>query len=125
MRILRPNGRFLIFVWAFEQQPDSKRIFDTQDTLVPWSMPRKYQHSEHRSSIDTEEDGAVEASKNQIYQRYYHVFVKGELEDLLMNTIQMIQISDPLASKMTVHIEQSGYERDNWYILGSIKVLDE
>ena len=35
MRVLRPGGRILVYVWAKEQE---KRDFVTQDVLVPWVM---------------------------------------------------------------------------------------
>jgi tRNA (uracil-5-)-methyltransferase TRM9 len=84
IRIVRPGGRILIFVWALEQRPQSKRQFDCQDVLVPWK-----------------------ARDQTIYQRYYHVFKQGELEQLVQDA----------ASYMNVDIKlcQSGYDRDNWY----------
>ena len=35
VRVLRPGGRILVYVWAKEQE---KRDFVTQDVLVPWVM---------------------------------------------------------------------------------------
>jgi SAM-dependent methyltransferase len=33
------GGRVLIYVWALEQEDDSKRKFKEQDVLVPWCIP--------------------------------------------------------------------------------------
>ncbi|WFD00562.1 tRNA (carboxymethyluridine(34)-5-O)-methyltransferase [Malassezia yamatoensis] len=52
------SGRFLIFVWAYEQRGGGRRKFDsvladsenTQDVLVPWVMT-----SQHTNQRDTEE----------------------------------------------------------------------
>lgn len=40
-RILRPNGRILVFVWALQQTGrTSRRKFQEQDVFVPWKMPQ-------------------------------------------------------------------------------------
>lgn len=90
LRILRSGGRFLIFVWAFEQQPDSRRAFTSQDALVSWSQDER------------------------VYDRYYHVFVRGELEALLYRA------AEELSPPRVLQVEQSGYERDNWFVQGAI-----
>lgn len=56
LRVLKPNAKALIYVWAMEQD---KRKFDDQDSLVPWK------------------------SKKKVYMRYYHLFKKGELDSLI------------------------------------------
>lgn len=56
IRVCKPNGYIFILVWAFEQESDSKRKFETQDVYVPWN------------------DG------NEIKQRFYHVYKEKELE---------------------------------------------
>ncbi|KYK55696.1 tRNA -methyltransferase TRM9 [Drechmeria coniospora] len=83
-----PDARALIFVWALEQG-ESRRGWDEsseQDTLVPWVMRTK---------------GAPDAT----YQRYYHLYRKGELE------------ADVEAVGGTVW--ESGYEKDNWWAICS------
>jgi tRNA (uracil-5-)-methyltransferase TRM9 len=86
LRIIKPGGRLLVFVWALEQS--GKRTFQTQDNFVSWSM-----HHEKYSA-----DGP------QVFQRYYHVFVKDELESLIRQTNMCT-------------IVQSGYDRDNWFAI--------
>ncbi|KJZ75062.1 hypothetical protein HIM_05548 [Hirsutella minnesotensis 3608] len=88
LRCLRPraDARALIYVWALEQGA-SRRGWDEgcqQDTLVPWVMRSK---------------GAPEAT----YQRYYHLYKKGELEE------------DVCAAGGKV--VESGYEKDNWWVI--------
>lgn len=59
---LRPGGKALIYVWALEQK-SSRRGWDEsseQDVMVPWKTK--------------------EGSQEVTYQRYYHLFRKGELE---------------------------------------------
>ncbi|KAJ1506522.1 tRNA methyltransferase, has a role in tRNA modification [Coelomomyces lativittatus] len=59
LRILKPEGQALIYVWAWQQS--GRRHFPTQDVLVPWQL-----------KLDS-----------KTYQRYYHVFCENELEDLV------------------------------------------
>lgn len=62
LRITKPRGKILIFVWAFEQPEDSKRKFSTTDELVPFK------------TVD-----------GKVFTRYYHMYVKGELEHEIMS----------------------------------------
>ena len=43
-------------------------------------------------------------TNNETYKRYYHVFIKGELDELV-NSLNMGTIT------------KSGYDRDNWFII--------
>lgn len=61
--VLKTDGRALIYVWALEQK-SSRRGWDEtseQDVMVPWKT----------------REGGSEVT----YQRYYHLFRKGELEE--------------------------------------------
>jgi len=58
LRVLKPGGLALIYVWAKEQ---SERQFDSSDCLLPWNSP----------------------SPKPAPFRYYHVFEKGELDALV------------------------------------------
>ena len=62
IRVLKPNGKLLVTVWAYEQ-PDNKRfkkwnVQTNGDAMIPW----------------------CDKSQNIISQRYYHLFHKAELE---------------------------------------------
>lgn len=84
---LAPGGKALVYVWALEQQ-SSRRGWDEhsdQDTLVPWVMRKK---------------GGV---PDETYQRYYHLFKEGELEE------------DVVAAGGEVC--ETGYEKDNWWVI--------
>ncbi|KAM5355656.1 hypothetical protein ACJ41O_002302 [Fusarium nematophilum] len=83
-------GRVLVYVWALEQA-SSRRGWDTgcdQDRLVSWVMRKP----------KGEEPGGT-------YQRYYHLYREGELEE------------DVVAAGGEV--VESGYERDNWWVVCS------
>lgn len=93
LKIVKPGGKVLIFVWALEQTKFSKRNFQPgqQDVLVPWKLtPRKGQKEEN--------------GDNNVYSRYYHLFKQGEL-DALFEQIEGVEI------------ETSGYDRDNHYVI--------
>ncbi|OAA59308.1 tRNA methyltransferase [Cordyceps fumosorosea ARSEF 2679] len=78
----------LVFVWALEQASSRRGWNESseQDTLVPWVMRAK-------------------GRPNETFQRYYHLYKKGELEE------------DIVAAGGVV--EESGYERDNWWAVFS------
>ncbi len=56
-RVLKPNGKVFIQVWAMEQPMNSRRKFMKRDEYVPWKN----------------KDGTK-------LERYYHIYPKGELE---------------------------------------------
>ncbi|KAI7852948.1 S-adenosyl-L-methionine-dependent methyltransferase [Circinella umbellata] len=87
LRIVRPGGKVLVFVWALEQTKFSKRNFEPgqQDVFVPWMLK----------------------STGQVYNRYYHLFKKGELDELF--------------DQQKVVIETTGYDRDNHYVIATKK----
>eukprot|EP00834_Sanchytrium_tribonematis_P001851 NODE_48_length_31852_cov_1.054168.p18 type:complete len:209 gc:universal NODE_48_length_31852_cov_1.054168:10176-10802(+) len=79
-KILKPHGRCLLFVWAKEQPKFKDSI--GQDIMVPW-------HTKVGSEMKT-------------YKRYYHLFLKGELESLV--------------SQIGFTIINNGYDKGNWYV---------
>lgn len=93
--VLKPGttgreGTGLFYVWALEQK-DSRRGWDEnseQDVMVPWV----------KKSNKTE-NGASE----KVYQRYYHLYREGELEE------SIVQAGGSVV--------ESGYEKDNWWAI--------
>lgn len=90
LECVRPagQGRVLVYVWALEQSETSRRRWgegDDQDTLVPWVMrgPRGHPNA-----------GAT-------YQRYYHLYREGELEE------DVVAVGG--------RVIESGYDQDNWW----------
>jgi len=131
-RILRSEGLTLIYVWAFEQE---KRKFRQQDVFVPWKLRNKNQPGtlananeleeggggvlgkEQEKLVETnssdhvthqQQEGTVMAQGGGVLQRYYHVFKKGELEELVTAT----DLFD---------IIESQYDNDNWVVLAKKK----
>ncbi|CEG68791.1 hypothetical protein RMATCC62417_04983 [Rhizopus microsporus] len=93
-RIVKKGGKMLVFVWALEQTKFSKRDFKPgqQDVLVPWMLTK----------------GTKDADNVPVYNRYYHLFKEGELNELFG------QVED-------VVIEETGYDRDNHYVIACKK----
>ncbi len=69
-RVCKKNGKIYILVWAFEQDPSSKRQFKSKDEMVPWV---------------SKEDGNT-------YYRYYHLYSKDELADEFFKTNNNFEI---------------------------------
>lgn len=74
-RLLRHEGRALVYVWAMEQKKGSvgARTFEKQDIYVPWNLQSKY----------LKPDEGVPEGQIVPLQRYYHVFREDEFKDLL------------------------------------------
>lgn len=80
LRVTKKGGKILILVWGMQQDKDSKRKFTKQENFIDWK----------------------DKNKNIIGKRYYYIFKKNELENLL-----------PKKSK----IVQSFYEKGNYGII--------
>ncbi|KAI9102657.1 S-adenosyl-L-methionine-dependent methyltransferase [Phlyctochytrium arcticum] len=109
LRVTKPGGQVLIFVWAFEQE--GKHKYDKQDVFVPWKMSKKvYTQPPPSSSPSTapsdikDDTPTSQEGEAVVYQRYYHMFTSKELDGLVLDT--------GLAT-----IEDAGYDRDNWYVI--------
>jgi ubiquinone/menaquinone biosynthesis C-methylase UbiE len=62
-RILKPGGKILMSVWSKEQPKKTRRVFEANgDTLVPWK-----------------------SNDGKVFERYYYIFKKDELENLITN----------------------------------------
>jgi ubiquinone/menaquinone biosynthesis C-methylase UbiE len=78
IRITKPNGPIMIQVWAFEREYNTK--YETQDAMIPWKT-----------------------KDNKIYNRYYYLFKKNELDKMInLNKVEIIR---------------SYKERDNYIII--------
>ena len=84
-------GRALIYVWALEQK-QSRRGWDEgdeQDVMVPWVMKQKLEGGEK--------------VEEKTFNRYYHLYRRGELEDDIVSAGGIVT--------------NSGYEKDNWWAI--------
>ncbi|KAH9484025.1 tRNA (carboxymethyluridine(34)-5-O)-methyltransferase [Psilocybe cubensis] len=109
------HGRLLIYVWAIEQDELSKRkvVADEEilsssgkDVIVPWVLSNNPQTQ----------------TSPQVFNRYYHMFAKGELSGLVLEAAAELGLQvgqkPPQGEKDTQGIEivQDGWERSNYYV---------
>ena len=112
---MRKGAKGLIFVWAFEENKSVRRHKLTvlngneQDVLVPWSLS-EFKDSRKEVNANNEpkrskihEELQQDAYESELFQRYYHLFKRGELDDLIVEAGGRILESD--------------YDRDNYYII--------
>jgi alkylated DNA repair protein alkB homolog 8 len=131
VRIARVGGEILIQAWALEQGDDSKHVFATQDTMVPWKLNMRFAlpsgQGTTRAMIEETRAEAISKSKvkgkvtsvatssNQdeivVYDRYCHVYKEGELEDLCSRV-------------PGCRVVESGWDKGNWFVR-IVKVNDE
>lgn len=110
----RPGrGRFMVYVWAFEQRGGGRRLFDeqlehcqddiaAQDVLVPWV--RTAQHTQ----------GQEDVHHRCVYERTnsdYHLFREHELDELVQWAARDLRQTQ----SVQVQKEAGGWERGNWW----------
>lgn len=114
MRIVKPGGRVLVTVWAFEQN----KKYPKQDLFVPWNLQDNFHQKNVEEGVENEDnieekpqtdDQMVEKYKDEdknavVYKRYYHLFIEGELQKLLSD-VPNTEIIDTF------------YNRDNWCVV--------
>ena len=112
LRVLRVGGEMMVTAWAQEQDRSSRRRFEQQDVLVPWTLPRLWQDrqsvsapaadfeqeseqkeerrllrpsaaSQAEEQRQSEQEAQRERESELVVHRYCHVYVEGELESLL------------------------------------------
>ena len=86
-RILKKDGEALIYVWAYEQPRFENE--KSQDVNVKWMLQKKY--SEKKEN-------------DEIFYRYYHLFKKNELENLIYQVKEL-------------KIIENGNQCNNWYCI--------
>jgi ubiquinone/menaquinone biosynthesis C-methylase UbiE len=113
LRVLRPGGSLLVYVWSFEQGGRVKgKAPASQDALVRWNMPMRFSRSttpHNPSSSSPSGQGQVQGSFNAEqreyeFLRYYRLFKEGELEKLL----------DKVPG---CDLHSSGLELQNWWAI--------
>ncbi|KAF8894673.1 hypothetical protein BD779DRAFT_1609344 [Infundibulicybe gibba] len=102
------HGRVLIYVWAIEQDELSKRKIPPdgaptktgQDVMVPWVLSKQV-------------PGAATTEGSQVFNRYYHMFAKGELGSLVRDAAKdsELHVGSPITS-----ITGRGLGASNHYI---------
>lgn len=103
-------GKILVYVWALEQG-GSRRGWDEgtadQDQLVPWVLRQNKKKQKKEADKKEGGEGEDEVKGDTTYQRYYHLYRKGELEEDVVTA--------------GGEVLGSGYEKDNWWVIASPK----
>lgn len=106
-------------MWAIEQDQQSKRVIPRsdetrtgQDVVVPWVLSKSNAAQRPNSPEDTQE---------RVYNRYYHMFAKGELADLVSQAAAGLGLTiggvvEQPTSTQGVEIVQDSWERSNYYV---------
>lgn len=134
------HGRALIYVWAVEQDSKSKRVIPSAqpedqsstepqgvDVFVPWVLSDRTAAPEEKRPAGQHEAARSEDElkpKAKVYDRFYHMFAKGELEQLATDAAQAMGLyvgprdTDSMAMEGMSGVEvcQSGWERSNYYV---------
>lgn len=128
-------------MWAIEQDNLSKRSIPQsgaaqsagQDVFVPWvlaSQTKAKQRNPRKGVNDAEgpqrllQAGQVDAELSEqkpapVFNRYYHMFAKGELTQLVQDAAEAIGLVVGSESKEVsrgIEIAQNGWERSNYYV---------
>ena len=133
------HGRALIYVWAIEQDNLSKRNIPAsttpgevnqtdhrtpqgQDVFVPWVLSSQ---TLSKANVKTEEPSGT-AEQSKIFHRYYHMFARGELRQLVEEAAFELdlEVGSPTESQeqgrgkptQGLEITQDGWERSNYYV---------
>ena len=80
IRVTKKGGKILLLVWALEQPENSRRKFEKQDNMVTWKSKKG----------------------DLMGERYYYVFKKDELENLINDSVTIVE---------------SFYELGNWGVI--------
>jgi tRNA (uracil-5-)-methyltransferase TRM9 len=98
-------GKVLVYVWALEQGM-SRRGWEEggeQDLLVPWVTKGKRTETQTQTQARAAEAAEGSRAEDTTYQRYYHLYRKGELEEDVVEAGGLVL--------------ECGYEKDNWWAI--------
>lgn len=127
------HGRALIYVWAIEQDELSKRSIPTdtkpdeiqakgQDVFVPWVLSSQTAGKANAKAQDTGDT----AEQPKVFNRYYHMFARGELRQLVEEAALELglEVGSPVDKQhqdsaifvQGLEVIQDGWERSNCYV---------
>jgi tRNA (uracil-5-)-methyltransferase TRM9 len=107
-----------------------------QDVLVPWVLPKRGEPSTApRTPVGSSGDAVQEPRQGDpdephVYHRYYHLFVHGELQELVEEaaTYEGFALSQKEEGqglppgKKWLRVVDVGWEADNWWLEGEVGV---
>ena len=83
------------------------------DVVVPWVLSKELSRSQNEAQVQV---------KPQVYNRYYHMFAKGELVALVKEVAEELSLIVGAngivegGNTRGVEIVQDGWERSNYYV---------
>lgn len=149
LRCLSPShGRGLIYVWAIQQDDLSKRSVPSfseetdqkqtgQDVFVPWKLTEntpgpscKVEKALPKQISEAPIEDAEQTSTKPgtaVFNRYYHMFDRGELRDLVVAAAKGMDISSEepgsrihsengTQKKTFIEIVKDDWEKSNYYV---------
>jgi alkylated DNA repair dioxygenase AlkB/SAM-dependent methyltransferase len=125
-RIVKSRGRINVQAWAMEQDQDSRRRFAAKDVFVPFNAQPKYlnkvktinggitaasleSHVLSKSVAELYSEAYENSDYDEkkglvVFQRYCHLYLAGELEEIV-------------AQVKGVRLVESGYESGNHFVI--------
>jgi alkylated DNA repair protein alkB family protein 8 len=145
VRITRPGGQIMIQAWALEQGEDSKKVFDTQDTMVPWKLNKRFllqaedgmvpvevepavvsevkgKGKKNKASYSTPEEEETTLTASELEQLTGHCkHVKEEKGgDLIFQRYCHVykegELENLCSSIPNCSIEETGWDKGNWFV---------
>jgi tRNA (uracil-5-)-methyltransferase TRM9 len=101
-----------------------------QDVLVPWVLQAPAPAKNAQSANGDTSAEIPKGEPSQVLHRYYHLFIEGELRDLIISAGKELGYlileesggSEPGKSDKWLRIKGVGWEADNWWIEGEVGI---
>jgi len=89
--------------------------------LTPQDQPKTRTKNRQKKGEQGVVDGLAETKQDtQVFNRYYHMFSKGELQKLVLEASQELHLTLGTGSEASgtkgIEIVQEGWERSNYYV---------
>ena len=97
-----------------------------QDVFVPWVLATQTKRQRHaatkkdKSTVETTVEIEDTEEPSKVFNRYYHMFSKGELYELTRSAAQELGLAigseSDVSADQGVEVVQCGWEKSNYYI---------
>lgn len=90
--------------------------------FVPWVLQKQQKpgsgSTSRQSTPQTVPEEQHEDRPPQVFNRYYHMFAKGELTELVTDAAKSLglQVGSCVEGMTGIEITQEGWERSNYYV---------
>jgi len=111
VRITKPGGTIMIQAWALEQGRDSKRIFESQDTMVPWRLNKRFLLPADSEDADNAVSGGVSEVKETIKSTGYRTPVMPGDDTTKVASANTDSGDDGNNNQSSIHIHHAAIEQ--------------